>query len=190
MAYFGECYISISLERVGLSSRSCFPAFVFYFMLSYFCLSGVSLCFPFFLFVDVFQFAMWSTLQAEVPRDDHHLRSLADSPPDVTLAGRASSTVTKYSATYARWKRWARDQGGSFSCVSLSLHSLFASFDGGSQDCFSHRVCRSCYCLGSPIGWGAISFRAPVSEGCSCWATASFGSPGILPRRILLPLHN
>ena len=65
----------------------------------------------FFLFADVFQFAMWSILQAVVPRDDHHLRSLADSPPDVTLAGRASSSATKYAATYLRWKRWSRDQG-------------------------------------------------------------------------------
>ena len=53
---------------------------------------------------------MWSNLQAAVPRDDHHLRSLADSLPDVVLAGRAPSTATKYSATYARWKRWARVQ--------------------------------------------------------------------------------
>ena len=30
--------------------------------------------FFFFLFVDVFQSAMWSNLQAAVPRDDHHLR--------------------------------------------------------------------------------------------------------------------
>ena len=35
-------------------------------------------------------------------------RSLS-SLPDVTLAGRASSTKTKYSAIYARWKRWAGD---------------------------------------------------------------------------------
>ena len=54
---------------------------------------------------------MWSNLQAAVPRDDLELRSLADSLPDVALAGRAHSTATKYSATYARWKRWARAQG-------------------------------------------------------------------------------
>ena len=58
-----------------------------------------------------FQFAMWSNLQAAVPRDDLELRSFADSLPDVALAGRALSTATKYSATYARWKRWARAQG-------------------------------------------------------------------------------
>ena len=46
-----------------------------------------------------------------VPWDNHHLRSLADSLPDVALAGRASSAATKYSATYARWKRRVRDQG-------------------------------------------------------------------------------
>ena len=38
------------------------------------------------------------------------LRSLTDSLPDVALAGRAPNTATKYSATYARLKRWARDQ--------------------------------------------------------------------------------
>ena len=58
-----------------------------------------------------FQFAMWSDLQAAVPRDDLELRSFADSLPDVALAGRALSIATKYSATYARWKRWARAQG-------------------------------------------------------------------------------
>ena len=67
--------------------------------------------FLFFLFVDVFKSAMWSNLQAAVPRDDFELRLLADSLPDVALAGRAPSTTTKYSATYARWKRWPRDQG-------------------------------------------------------------------------------
>ena len=66
--------------------------------------------FVFFLFfVDVFKSTIWSNLQAAVPADDHHLRALADSLPDVTLAGRASSATTKYSAIYARWKRWARD---------------------------------------------------------------------------------
>ena len=52
---------------------------------------------------------MWSSLQAAVPLDDHRFRALADTLPDVTLAGRASSTKTKYSATLTRWKRWARD---------------------------------------------------------------------------------
>jgi len=44
-----------------------------------------------------------------IPPDDHHLTALANSPPDVTLAGIATSTTTKYSATCARWKLWARD---------------------------------------------------------------------------------
>ena len=108
VGYFGGC-IYISCERVGLSSRSRFPAFVFYFIVSYIFLLCLSLCFL--LFVDVFQSVMWSNLQAAVPRDDLELRSLADSLPDVALAGRAHSTATKYSATYARWKRWARAQG-------------------------------------------------------------------------------
>ena len=84
--------------------RSCFVLLYHIFLLL--CLS---LCFL--LFVDVFQSAMWSNLQAAVPRDFLELRSLADSLPDVALAGRAPSTATKYSATYARWKRWARAQG-------------------------------------------------------------------------------
>ena len=54
---------------------------------------------------------MWSNLQAAVPRDDYYLKPLADSLPDVALAGRASSTASKYSTSYARWRRWARDQG-------------------------------------------------------------------------------
>ena len=46
-----------------------------------------------------------------VPRDNFELRFLANSFPDVALAGRAPSTATKYSMTYARWKCWAHDQG-------------------------------------------------------------------------------
>ena len=101
MGYFGGC-IYISCERVGISSRSHFPAFVFCFMVSYIFVA---------VSVSVFQSAMWSNLQAAVPWDDLELRSLADSLHDVALAGRAPSNATKYSATYARWKRWARAQG-------------------------------------------------------------------------------
>ena len=39
--------------------------------------------------------------------DNRHLRALANSPPDVT--GIATCTSAKFSATYARWKLWARD---------------------------------------------------------------------------------
>ena len=109
---FWPVYIYISCERVVLSTRSRFPAFVFCFIVSYiFVAVSVSLFSSFFLFVDVFQSAMWSNLQAAVPRDDLELGSLADSLPDVALAGRAPSTATKYSATYARWKRWVLVQG-------------------------------------------------------------------------------
>ena len=101
-------------ESVGLSSRSRVPAFVFcflyYFMLLYFCLACVLFvlfCFSF--FVDVFKSTMWSNLQAAVPPDEHHFGVLADSLPDLTLAGGASIITTKYSAIYARWKRWAPD---------------------------------------------------------------------------------
>ena len=75
------------------------------------CVSLFSSSSFFFFLADVFKSTMWSNLQAAVPPVDHHLRALADSLPDVTLAGRASSTTTKYSAIYARWKRWARDHG-------------------------------------------------------------------------------
>ena len=61
----------------------------------------------FFFFVVVFKSAMWSNHQVAVPLVDNHWRVLADSLPDVSLAGRASSTTIKY----ARWKRWARDHG-------------------------------------------------------------------------------
>ena len=71
------------------------------------CVSFFSL-FSFLCLVDVFKSTLWSNLQAAVPLDDHHLRALADSLPDVTLAGRATSITTKYSAIYARWKRWPR----------------------------------------------------------------------------------
>ena len=110
MGYFGGG-IYISCERVGLSSRSRFPAFVFcFYCIIYFCSRVCLFLFFFFFFVDVFKSVMWSNLQAAVPRDDFELRFLADLLPDVALAGRAPSTATKYSATYARWKRWARDQ--------------------------------------------------------------------------------
>ena len=65
---------------------------------------------------------MWSNIQAAVPLEDHRLRALADALP--SLAGRAS-----YSATYATWKRWAHDHD--LIMTSLSLRSLFESFDGG-----------------------------------------------------------
>ena len=54
---------------------------------------------------------MWTDLQAAVPQDDDVLSSLANSIPDVALAGRAPSTSSKYSSTYNRWKSWARDHG-------------------------------------------------------------------------------
>jgi len=74
---------------------------------------------------------MWSNLQAAIPRDDFELRFRADSLPDVALAGRAPNTATKYSATYATWKRWARDQGlpafpASPYHFALYLHHLMA----------------------------------------------------------------
>ncbi|KAL9964365.1 hypothetical protein ACROYT_G027996 [Oculina patagonica] len=56
---------------------------------------------------DVFNFSMWTDLQAPVPEDDDVLSSLANSLPDVALADRAPST----SSTYIRWKSWVRDHG-------------------------------------------------------------------------------
>ena len=151
MGYFGGC-IYISRERVGLSSRSRFPAFVFCFMscfmLSYFCLACVSLFSSIsFFFVDLLKSTLWSNLQAVVPSDDHQLRALSDSLPDVTLAGRASSTTTKYVETYARWKRWARDHDLPAFPVSPYHFALYLRH----QDRFPHRVRRSWHCLGSPF---------------------------------------
>ena len=58
-------------------------------------------------FADVFNSSMWTDLEAAVPQDDDVLSSLANSLPDVALAGRAPSTSSKYSSTYNRWKSWA-----------------------------------------------------------------------------------
>ena len=116
--------------------RSCFVLLYYIFLLP--CLS---LCFL--LLVDVFQFAMWSNLHSAVPRDDLELSYFADSFPDVALAGRAP----QYRYQVLRDLRQMDTMGarsGPTSC-SLSLRSLLASLDGGSQDRCSHRVCRSCH---------------------------------------------
>ena len=175
MRYFGGCIYILAVKEwvfhLGLAFlRSCFVLLYYLFLLP-----CVSLCFL--LLVDVFQFARWSNLQAAVPRDDLELRSFADSLPDVAFAGRALSTATKYSATYARWKRWAHAQGLPAVPASPYHFVSLASLDGGSQGRCSHRVCRSCHCLGSPFGWGAISLGVPAREGCSCWCLESFGPP-------------
>lgn len=120
---FWRGFIYFRRESEGLSSRSRFPAFVFYFMncfmLLYFCLACVSLCFFYFcfcflfslfliflLFVDVSESTMSSNVQAAVPPGHHHLGVLANSLHDVTLVERASNTTTTYSVIYVRWKRW------------------------------------------------------------------------------------
>ena len=165
-------------ESGGLSSRSRFPAFLFYFMncfmLLYFCLACVSLflilfclllLFFFLLFVDVSESTMSSNLQDADPPGHHHLGVLANSLPGVTLAGKASSTTTKYSAIYARWKRWARDHDlPNFPASPYDFALYLASFGGR----FPHRVRCSWHCLGSPFRWGTLPFREPVGEGCSC----------------------
>ena len=90
VGYFGEC-IYFRRESVGFSSGSRFPGSCF--VLCFYISVWPGDCFP----------TMWANLQAAVPPDDHHLRVLADSFPDVTLAGRASSTTTKFSAIHASW---------------------------------------------------------------------------------------
>ena len=75
-------------------------------------------------------------------------RSLS-SLPDVTLTGRASSTRTKYSAIYARWKRWARDHDLPTFPAS---HYDFALYLRHLADAFIHRDRRSWHCLDSPFG--------------------------------------
>ncbi|KAL9963329.1 hypothetical protein ACROYT_G032521 [Oculina patagonica] len=54
---------------------------------------------------------MRSCCARAAPQDDDVLSSLANSLPDVALAGRAPSTSSKYSSTYLRWKSWAREHG-------------------------------------------------------------------------------
>ena len=73
-------------------------------------------------FADVFNSSMWTDLQAAVPQDDDVLSSLANSVPDVALAGRAPSISSRYSTTYIRWKSWAQDHGLSAFPI---LHHLF-----------------------------------------------------------------
>lgn len=52
---------------------------------------------------------MWRNLQAAIPPEDDHLTALPDSLPEVTLAGRAPSTSSKYSAIFNRWKLWTQE---------------------------------------------------------------------------------
>ena len=52
----------------------------------------------------------------------------------------------------------------SFSCFSVSLCYLFASFDDWGEDSISPRVSSSQHCLVSPAGWQAVSFWSSVGE--------------------------
>ena len=71
---------------------------------------------------------MWTVLQAAVPQDDDLLSSLANSLPDVALAGRAPSTSSKCSSTYIRWKSWAQDHGFSAFPASPFHFALYLSY--------------------------------------------------------------
>ena len=57
---------------------------------------------------------MWSDLRAAVPQGSGALQSLASSLSDVTLAGRAPNTFSKYFSSYNRWRSWARENGLTF----------------------------------------------------------------------------
>ena len=46
-------------------------------------------------------------LKAAIPEGDCPLSLLAESLPDVVLAGRAPNTSFKYGSAYRRWKSWA-----------------------------------------------------------------------------------
>ena len=70
-------------------------------------ISLCSLLFCFILFTDVFNSPMWAGLKAAIHEGDRSLSLLAESLPDVVLAGRASSTSSKYGSAYCRWKSWA-----------------------------------------------------------------------------------
>ena len=59
-------------------------------------------------FADVFNSSMWTNFREAVPQNDVALSSLAESLPEVVLGSRAPSTSAKYTASYNRWKSWAR----------------------------------------------------------------------------------
>lgn len=101
-AWKSRSFTSVSLFRVR-------DLFYFFLLLLIFLFGACLSFFLFFFLVDVFKSALRSNLRAAIPPDDHHLTALADFLPAVTLAGRTTSTITKYSATYARWKLWACD---------------------------------------------------------------------------------
>ena len=59
------------------------------------------------IFSDVYNSSMWEELHASIPEGDETLSTIAESPPDVVLAGRTASTSTKHWSSYGRWKSWA-----------------------------------------------------------------------------------
>ena len=134
-------FISVSLtQRSGIF---CF-CFCFWFSLV------ILLCVSFFFFsyfADVFNSSMWTDLQAAVPQDDDVLSSLANSLPDVALAGRAPSTSSKYSTTGQRPPlesavhsiAWIHQLGGE---PSPTEHPLVKSILVGAQRLLAHRTAK------------------------------------------------
>ena len=59
-------------------------------------------------FADVFNSSMWMNFREAVAQNDVALSTLAESLPGVVLASRAPSTSAEYTASYNRWKSWAR----------------------------------------------------------------------------------
>ena len=141
----------------------CFFFVCYFFVVVAFFFSGISRCFQ------VHHVVKHSGRGSSGPPSFRSFSSL----PDVTLAGRASSTTSKSSTIYARWKRWARDHDLPTFPASPYDFPLYLRHlaDASSIDFAVHGI------AGLPFGWGTIPFREPVGEGCSCWCTASFSPP-------------
>ena len=65
---------------------------------------------------------------------------------------------------------------GSFSCISVSLCYLFASFNDLGEDSIAPGVSSSWHCRVSPVRWRAVSYSTSFSEEYSC-RCATFASP-------------
>ena len=98
-------FISVSLFQRS-SLFICFALLLTSFF-PYIFLCVRSFLFGLILFTDVFNSPMWAGLKAAIPEGDRSLSLLAESLPDVVLAGRAPNTSSKYGSAYGRWKSWA-----------------------------------------------------------------------------------
>ena len=173
-------FISVSLSYVRVLFYELFYVIIFLF--------GVCLCFCLFVFLFaffsllLFSYAIFKCFQV------HHVvkpsgRDSSGPPsfrsfsslPDMTLAGTPSSATTKYSAIYARWKRWARDHDLPTVPASLYDFALYLRHlaDASSIDfavhgiAWVHHLAEERSPLENPL----------VKDVLACWCTASFSPP-------------